>query len=113
MTDVSGYEHWGSKANKLWKPRVPVHSVVSLSTSSATLLAANLARKAALIMNDHASNIVYITLENTTAVANTGIRINNAGGSYMMSLEAGNLSTSIIKGISTGATTPVLITEWT
>ena len=63
-------------------PINPAHTAPSVPTTSTAVLAANQARTYALIVNDGAVDI-YLNLGGT-AVANTGIRVNAAGGSYEM-----------------------------
>jgi len=80
-----------------------------MTTASGTVLAANLARRSALVVNDGAVD-VYINLS-ATAVANQGIRINANGGSHAISPAYGNLYLGIITGITSVGTATMLVTE--
>jgi hypothetical protein len=57
------------------------------------------------ICNDHATQVVYLAL-GATAVANQGIRLSAAGGSYTTSAFTG-----AINAIATGAGTVVTFAE--
>ncbi len=85
------------------------HTTASMTTASAAALAANGAREYALIVND-GSVVCYLNL-GSTAVANTGIRVNANGGSYEMSRNWGNLYTGAINGITVSGSATVLVTE--
>lgn len=98
--------------SQIFEPQVPVHSAVSVGTSSGTALAANTARHSALFVND-SSNVIWLNVAGATAVANTGIRLNASGGSYYMSYEEGNLNTGLITAIAAGASSNLLVTEYT
>lgn len=87
----------------------PTHTTASMTTASGTVLAANLARRYAIVVNDGAVD-VYIKL-GATAVANDGIRINANGGSYTLSPIYGNLFHGVINGITASGTATVLVTE--
>ena len=78
---------------------------VSVGTSSGTLVAANPSRVAVYIVNDHASQIVYLAL-GATATANKGIRLSAAGGSVVISSYTGAIS-----AIASGAATTVVFSE--
>lgn len=80
-------------------------SAVSVGTSSATVVAANPNRVEVTICNDHATQILYLAL-GPTAVVNTGIRVNAAGGSYTTTSYAG-----IITAVASGAATTATFTE--
>lgn len=86
------------------------HSVLAVTTSSQTALAANADRKYAMLIND-SDTAIYLKI-GTAAVANEGIRINPNGGAYEMSSTIGNLYTGVINAIhgGTGDKT-LLITE--
>ena len=91
-------------------PITPTHTAPTMSTTSATVLAANASRKYALITND-SDVVVYLNLTGT-AVANTGIRLAASGGTYEMSGAYGNLTTGIIRGIAaSGSGKVLLVTE--
>lgn len=96
------------------KPTVTVAHTDPLATSvSGTLIATNSARVGLIIQNDDDTDDIYISLDGGVAAAlNTGIRINNTGGSWVMS--DSNLYTGTITVISddTGAGSEVLVTEF-
>jgi hypothetical protein len=77
----------------------------SVGTSSSQILAANANRKEFYIYNDHATNIVYLSLGGT-AVVGQGPRINPNGDYFFNTTYTGAIS-----AISTGASTNVTITE--
>jgi hypothetical protein len=81
-------------------------SAVSVGTASTALVAANPARVEITICNDHATNIVYLSLGSVAAVASQGIRLNAAGGSYTTAAYTG-----AVTAIASGATTVVTVTE--
>jgi hypothetical protein len=80
-------------------------SSATIGASSATVVAANPQRVSVTLCNDHATQIVYLAL-GATAVANTGIRLNAAGGTITLTSYTG-----IITGIATGASTVVTYSE--
>lgn len=80
-------------------------SSATIGAASATVAAANSGRVEITICNDHATQIAYLAL-GPTAVANTGIRLNAAGGSYTTTSYTG-----IITAIATGAATVLTFTE--
>ena len=91
-------------------PITPTHTAPTMSTTSATVLAANASRRYALITND-SDVVVYINLTGV-GVANTGIRLAASGGTYEMSGAYGNLTTGIIRGIAaSGSGKVLLVTE--
>ncbi len=75
--------------------------VVSVGGTSAQIVAANADRVEVTIVNDHATQVVYLGF-GQAAVLNSGIRLNAAGGSYTTSGFSG-----AIHAIATGATTAV------
>lgn len=78
---------------------------VSVGAASAEVAAANADRAEITVQNDHATQVVYLKL-GATAVANQGIRLNAAGGSW-----TSQAYTGAVNAIATGAATPVLVTE--
>ena len=78
---------------------------VSVGTSSVEVAADNPDRAEIVVQNDHATQVVYLSLGGT-AVANNGIRLNAAGGSW-----TSNSYTGAVSAIATGAATTVLVTE--
>jgi len=87
------------------------HTAVDVGTSSTAVLAANASRKAALIINDSDSTI-YLSITGAAA-ANTGIRLNANGGSFLLTFKEGTLTTGAITGITAAGSKKVLITEYT
>lgn len=87
---------------------------VSVGAASGSVVAANISRRELTIVNDHATQIVYLALNTTdgsggttpTAVLNTGIRLNAAGGSWTTNAYKGPVA-----GIATGAATGVTVVE--
>lgn len=80
-------------------------AAVTVGASDTSIVAANPQRVEVTIVNDHATQIVYLAL-GAAAVANQGIRLNAAGGSYTT-----NAYTGEIRGIATGAGTVVVYSE--
>lgn len=81
------------------------HGAVTVGTTAVQVLAANGARVDAFICNDHASQVVYLSLGGT-AEANKGIRVNAAGGMVRIGSFTGAIS-----GIASGASTTVTVAE--
>ena len=67
-------------------------------------------RTGALFIND-SDEIIYLNLGGAAA-ANTGIRLNAAGGSYEMGYAQGNLFTGAINGICASGNKKLLVTEF-
>jgi hypothetical protein len=80
-------------------------SFATVGAASGAVVAANPSRIEVTIVNDHATQIVYLSLGGT-AVVGSGIRLNAAGGSYTT-----NAYTGAINGIATGASTNVCFSE--
>lgn len=80
-------------------------SKVAVGGSDVQLVAANGDRVEVTVVNDHATQIVYLKL-GAAAVLNEGIRLNAAGGSYTTSAFTGE-----IRAIATGAGTNVTVAE--
>lgn len=81
-------------------------TAVSVTTGSTVVASPNADRAEITITNDHATQIVYLKLAAAAATANSGIRLNAAGGSYTTSAYTGE-----IRGISVGGTSTVLVVE--
>lgn len=88
---------------------------VSALITSTTVVSNNISRRELTIVNDHASQIVYLALNTTdgsaaptvpTAVANTGIRLNAAGGSWTTNAYKGPVA-----AISVGGTSVLTVAE--
>lgn len=86
---------------------------VSVLITSTPIVSANVSRSELTIVNDHATQIVYLQLTsgatpNTApaAVANQGIRLNAAGGSWTTNAYKG-----AVAGISVGGTSVVTVVE--
>jgi hypothetical protein len=82
------------------------HSVLGCTTSSQTAAASNSARKYALFVND-SDTVIYLFF-GTPAVANQGIRLNAAGGSYEINQQ--NMYTGQVCAITTTGTKNLLVT---
>lgn len=85
---------------------------VTVGTSSVALIGANIGRREITICNDHATQVVYLMLATNadvlpTAVANQGIRLNAAGGSW-----TSNMWDGAVAAIASGADTPVTVVEF-
>ena len=85
-------------------------TTASCTGSTGEGLAANLGRRAALLVNDGTSTIWIKVGED--AVANEGIRLNANGGSYYISSSAANYSTGAVNCITASATVVILVSEW-
>lgn len=80
-------------------------SSATIGVASAVVVPANPQRVEVTICNDHATQVAYLSLGGT-AVANTGIRLAAAGGSYTT-----QAFTGAINAIATGATTVLTFSE--
>jgi hypothetical protein len=80
-------------------------TAVSISGTASSAVTANVNRTRLWLQNDHATQIIYLSLGGT-AELNKGIRLNAAGGSIVLDDYEGAVS-----AIATGATTPLLVTE--
>jgi len=85
------------------------HSVAIADVAYGVALAANPNRKYALIIND-SDTTIYIAI-GTSAILNTGIRLNANGGSFEMTAKHGNLDVRVINCICSVATKKLIITE--
>lgn len=87
-------------------------TAVTVGAASAPVVQANNARVEITIVNDHATQVAYLMLNTTdgtsvpTAVANSGIRLSAAGGSW-----TSNSYTGPIAAIATGASTVLTVSE--
>ena len=85
---------------------------VSALITTTTVAAANISRRELTVVNDHATQIVYLALNTTdgstvpTAVANQGIRLNAAGGSWTTNAYKGPVA-----AISVGGTSVLTVAE--
>lgn len=84
------------------------HYTVTVGTTTIQLIAANPNRKYLIIQNV-SSNILYMKY-NASAVSNQGIRL-VASSAYEMSNTQGNLTTTLINGIASAASSIILLTE--
>lgn len=80
--------------------------------ASAVVAVENIGRREITIVNDHATQIIYLQLATVagtapTAVVGQGIRLNAAGGSW-----TSNLYQGAIASIATGAATVYTIAEY-
>jgi hypothetical protein len=80
-------------------------TAVSVGTTDTAILPANLGRREVTIVNDGA-NVVYLSF-GTAAVANAGVRLNAAGGSYTTNNWEGT-----IRGIAVTAASVVTVAEF-
>jgi hypothetical protein len=81
------------------------HGTASVGGTAGSVVAANPNRVRLILGNDHASQVIYLSLGGT-AELNKGIRLNAVGG--QINLEG---YTGAVSAIATGSTTPLLITE--
>lgn len=85
---------------------------VSVLVTSTVVATKNLGRREITVTNDHATQLVYLQIATDdgtapTAVANQGIRLNAAGGSW-----TSNMWKGAVAGISVGGTSVVTIIEF-
>lgn len=85
---------------------------VSVAVTSTPIVARNQGRQEISIVNDNATQVVYLAFETTpgggaTAVANSGVRLNAGGGSWTSNTYRGAIS-----GISVGGTSVVTVAEF-
>lgn len=86
------------------------HTVVTVAATSTTALAANGDRTYALFIND-SDETLYLSIDGTAAALNDGIRLNANGGSYEMTLGAGNVTPNVVYAISTSGSKKLLVTS--
>jgi hypothetical protein len=85
---------------------------ISVLITTTTIVPANISRRELTIVNDHATQVLYLALNTTdgstvpAAVANSGIRLNAAGGSWTTNAYKGPVA-----GISVGGTSVVTVAE--
>lgn len=89
-----------------------VSGTATVGTASAVAATENIGRREITIVNDHATNILYLQLATTggvapTAVAGQGIRLNAAGGSW-----TSNAWDGAVAVIASGAGTNYTIIEF-
>jgi hypothetical protein len=84
-----------------------VNTTVACGVASGAALAANDTRNFLLLVNDHATQVIYVAID-AVATVNNGIRINAAGGSHQF---AAKVPIGALTCIATGAATPLLISE--
>jgi phage gp45-like len=87
----------------------PTHTAVTVGNTSTAVAVANPHRKYLLLVND-SDEVIYIKL-GAAAVLNQGIRINASGGSYEMTVQAGNLYVGAINGICASGSKIMLVTD--
>lgn len=85
------------------------HTEVTALTSSTAVLSANRDRRYALFIND-SDTTMYLALGDDAA-ANTGIRLNANGGSYEMTMGAGNVFKGAVNVICSATPKTLLVTE--
>jgi len=86
------------------------HTTASCTSSTGAALAANLNRRAALLVNDGTSSI-WIRI-GEASVANEGILLTANGGSYYTSYQDANFGTGAFNCITASATVVLLVVEW-
>jgi hypothetical protein len=87
------------------------HTQPAASTSTATALAENHARRSALFVND-SDTVIYLRIDGASAVVNQGIRLNALGGMWEMSEQLGNLNRGVVNMIAaSGSSKVLLVTE--
>lgn len=83
-------------------------SAITVGTGD-TLIQATTSRQYMVIVND-GSNVVYLALDgDTAAVANKGIRLNAAGGSYEIMANEANDYRGAIRAIAVGGSSVVTV----
>ena len=90
--------------------RTVAHTAPTIGSASTSALAANAARQAALFIND-SDETIYLNIGGAAA-ANTGIRLNANGGSYLMTFKEATLSLSQVFAICASGSKTLLVTEW-
>ena len=80
-------------------------SVIDVDDASEVVVAANPNRSQLFLQNDHASQVLYLSLGGT-AVANSGIRLNPGGGGVVLDGYKGAVS-----AIASAANTNLLVAE--
>lgn len=81
-------------------------TAVTLGVASSTILATNVGRREVTIVNDDATNVVYLGF-GRAATLNNGVRLNAAGGSFSTTNWEGTIT-----GISAAGTPVVTVTEF-
>lgn len=81
------------------------HTAVNVTASSSTALAASATRRYLCLINDSDTDI-YVTVENTAAALNAGIRLNANGGTFIFD---GYCPTNAIKAIHGSSGNKVLL----
>lgn len=84
---------------------------VTAGAASVPVAGRNLGRREITVTNDHATQVAYLALATSdsapTAVLNSGIRLNAAGGSWTT-----NTFEGAVAAIATGAATVLTVVEW-
>jgi len=81
---------------------------IAVGATSIMVLPANTRRIGAILVNDHASQTIYLKLGKNAAV-NEGIRLNSGGATYEIDLS--NPWEGEVHAVASGAGTTLLITE--
>ncbi len=92
------------------EPPFQRHTTYSCTATAGEALAANPGRISALFINNGAE-AAWLFIDGTAA-ANTGIRINQNGGSYFISAKEGNLDRESVDCDTASGTALILIIEW-
>jgi hypothetical protein len=84
-------------------------SAVSVGVATTSVAVRDDGRSLLVFTNDHATNVVYLSLGSAAAVLNSGLRVNAAGGTVAIAGSGStNGYTGPVQAISTGASTPLL-----
>lgn len=88
-----------------------ISGAVSVLVTNTVVAAKHQGRQEITVVNDHATQVVYLALSTTpdvapTAVANSGIRLNPGGGTWTSHVYRG-----AVAGISVGGTSVVTIVD--
>lgn len=87
-------------------------TAISALITTTTVVSANISRRELTVVNDHATQVVYLALNVTdgvtvpTAVASSGLRLNAAGGSWTTNAYKGPVA-----AISVGGTSVLTVAE--
>lgn len=81
-------------------------AAVSVGAAAVQLLAANANRRSFLVSNLHATQVLHLGFHATDPATGTGIRVGPGETREIAGW------TGIVKGIATGATTPVAVVEF-
>jgi hypothetical protein len=89
---------------------VLAHTAVTVGNTSTAVLSAETNRTYALFIND-SDETIYMSIDGTAAAANDGIRLNANGGSYEMTMGAGNVTANAVVAICASGSKKLLVTQ--